>query len=146
MKSSHDIGFVHAPNSQTGFSLIELVVFITVVGILAAAISTAFSTALHQQGTTSDVGSSAVQLAQERMELILAQRRTQGFAAFSSTTFDPCTAAIPSTQPVCTVIPTGYTVGATFTDNWSGDTNYKVVDVTVTGPSQASLTALVANY
>ena len=146
MKPSRSIGGMHDPSSQTGFSLIELVVFITVVGILAAAISTAFSTALRQQGTTSDTGTSAVQLAQERMELILAQRRAQGFAAFTATTFDPCTAAVPSTQPVCTVIPAGYTVGATLTDNWSGDTNYKVVDVTVTGPTQASLTALVANY
>ena len=44
------------------------------------------------------------------------------------------------------MFPAGYTVGATFTDNWGGDTNYKVIDVTVTGPSQALLTALVANY
>ena len=146
MKPYRGIGGMREPSSQTGFSLIELVVFITVIGILAAAISTAFSTALRQQGNTSDVATSAVQLAQERMELILAQRRAQGFEAFTTTTFDPCTWAVPSTQPVCTVIPAGYTVGATFTDNWSGDTNYKVVDVTVTGPTQASLTALVANY
>ena len=146
MKPTRHLDLVPAPAPQTGFSLIEVVVFITVLGILGAALFTAFSTALRQQASASDISTSATQLAQERMELILAQRRAQGFAAFTSTTFDPCTASVPSTQAVCTVIPAGYTVGATFTDNWGGDTNYKVIDVAVTGPSQASLTALVANY
>ena len=146
MMPTHRIHNVRGPTQQTGLSLIEVVVFIAVLGILGAALFTAFTTAMRQQATTSDINTSATQLAQERMELILAQRRTQGFAAFTAATFDPCTAAIPSTQPVCTVFPAGYTVGATLTDNWSGDTNYKVVDVTVTGPTQASLTALVANY
>ena len=146
MSSARDTGGQRHAGPQTGFSLIEVLAFIVIAGILGAALFTAFTTATRLQASASDIGAAAVQLAQERMELILGQRRTLGFAAFTATTFDPCTAAVPSTQPVCTVIPAGYTVGATLADNWGGDTNYKVITVAVTGPSMATLTALVANY
>jgi type II secretory pathway pseudopilin PulG len=134
------------PKPETGFSLIELVVFIVVVGILGAALFAGFSTALQQGASGTDLSTSAIQLAQERMELILAQKRVLGFTGFTAATFDPCTSSPPSTQAVCTAPPAGYTVSAALTDNWGGDTNYKVVNVSVTGASQASLTALVANY
>lgn len=128
-----------------GYSLIELVVFIVVLGILGTALFTGFSTAL-MTSATSPAGIDATHLAQQRMELILAQKRRLGFAGFVSTSFDPCTSPPPSTQPVCTVIPAGYTVSSTLTANWGGNTNYKVITVSVTGKEQASLVALVANF
>ena len=131
---------------ETGFSLIELVVFIVVVGILGAALFAGFSTALQQGASGTDLSTNATQLAQERMELILAQKRVLGFAGFTAATFDPCTSSPPSTQAVCTAPPAGYTVSAALTDNWGGDTNYKMINVSVTGKSQESLIALVANY
>ena len=134
------------PKLEAGFSLIELVVFIVVVGILGTALFAAFSTALQQGASGPDLSTSAAQLAQERMELILAQKRVLGFAGFTAATFDPCTSSPPSTQAVCTAPPAGYTVSATLADNWNGDTNYKVINVSVSGKSQESLIALVANY
>ena len=131
--------------AMAGYSLIELIVFIVVLGILGAALFTGFSTAL-MTSASSQPGLDATQLAQQRMELILAQKRRLGFAGFVSTTFDPCTSAPPSTQPVCISIPAGYTVSSTLTANWNGNANYKVITVTVTGKDQASLVALVANY
>ena len=130
---------------QTGFSLIELVVFIVVVSILAAALFAGFSGTLQLGAAGPDL-SRASRLAQERMELILGQRHALGFAGFTAATFDPCTSSPPSTQDVCAAIPAGYTVSATLADNWSSDTDYKVINVAVTGKSDASLTALVANY
>lgn len=128
-----------------GYSLIELVVFIVVLGILGTALFTGFSTAL-MTSAASPAGIDATHLAQQRMELILAQKRRLGFAGFVSTSFDPCMSAPPSTQPVCTAIPAGYTVSSTLSANWGGNTNYKVITVTVTGKEQAALVALVANY
>lgn len=128
-----------------GYSLIELVVFIVVLGILGVALFTGLSTAL-MTSAVSPAGIDATQLAQQRMELILAQKRRLGFAGFVSASFDPCTSAPPSTQPVCTSIPAGYTVSSTLSTNWGGNTNYKVITVTVTGKEQAALVALVANY
>ena len=130
---------------QLGYSLIELVIFIVIVSILAAGLITAFGGALAgaPQATRIDI---ATQLAQERMELILAQRDALGFAAFTATTFDPCTSTPASTQPACTSVPTGYTVSASLATNWLGDTNYKVVTVTVGGFAGMTLSALVGNY
>ena len=73
------------------------------------------------------------------MELILAQRRAAGFAAF----VDPCTFGTP---PAACTPPAGYTVTAAIAPNWSGDTNYRVITVTVGGTMAAAATVLVANY
>jgi len=131
--------------TAAGYSLIELVMFIVILGILGAALFSAFGIALQGSGD-SYPNSDAARLAQERMELILAQRRALGFAGFTAASFDPCTATPPSTQAVCAAIPAGYTVSAAFTGNWGGDANYKTIAVIVTGTGQAALAALVGNY
>lgn len=119
-----------------GFSLIELVIFIVLVSIMGVALLASFSVTTR---STPDAGqvTQATQLAQERMELILAQRRAAGFAAFT----DPC----PGPPAACTP-PAGYTVTAAIAPNWNGDTNYRVITVTVGGTMAATATALVANY
>ncbi len=130
---------------QGGLSLIELLMFMVICGILAVGILRAFDTVLAG-GAEPDRLSRAVQLAEERLELILGQRHVQGFAAFSAATFDPCVSSPASTQAPCAVIPAGYTVSTSLGDNWNGDTAYKIITVTVSGKAQASLTALVADY
>ena len=119
-----------------GFTLVELIIFIVIVSIMGVALMAAFSTATR---STPDAGqmTQATQLAQERMELVMAQRRAVAFAAFA----DPC----PGPAAACTP-PTGYNVAVVIAPNWNGDTNYKVITVTVTGTSSATATAIVANY
>lgn len=130
---------------QRGLSLIELLMFMIVCGILAVGILRAFDTLLVG-GAEPDLRSRAVQLAEERLELILGQRHVLGFAAFGPATFDPCTSAPPSGQPPCTQIPPGFVINTSLSGSWNGDTAYKVITVDVSGKARASLTALVADY
>ncbi len=132
-------------HTQQGLSLIELLIFMVICGILAVGILRAFDSVLAGSAEP-DRLSRAVQLAEERLELILGQRHVQGFAAFNSATFDPCTSSPPSSQPPCTVIPAGYVISTSLSNNWGGDPAYKVITITVSGKAQASLTALVASY
>ena len=121
-----------------GFTLVELVIFIVIVSIMGVALMAAFSTTIR---STPDAGqmTQATQLAQERMELVMAQRRAVAFAAFA----DPCTFGTP---PAACTPPAGYNVAVVIAPNWNGDTNYRVITVTVTGTSSATATSIVANY
>ena len=119
-----------------GFTLIEVVIFIVVAGVLAAGLIVAMGSSVRG---TSQAGQTdmAAEVAQSRMELILAQRRSVGFAAFA----DPCPG------PAACTAPTGYAVSSSITNGWGGDpVNYKVVTVNVTGLFSTTVTALVANY
>jgi type II secretory pathway pseudopilin PulG len=118
-----------------GFTLIELVIFIVIVSIMGVALMSAFSTTLRGTPVSGQV-TQATQLAQERMELVLAQRRAAGFAAFA----DPCPG------PAACTPPAGYAVAVVIAANWNGDTNYRVITVTVTGTSSATATSIVARY
>ena len=139
------MAITHITRRQSGYNLVELVIFIVIMGIIGTALFSGFNSALLGS-SASELGADPMQLAQERMELILGQKRRLGFAAFDNNTFDPCTSTPASTQAVCTTIPAGYAVSAVLTPDWGGDTDYKVITVSVTGPGQATLTALVANY
>jgi type II secretory pathway pseudopilin PulG len=128
--------------SQTltsGFTLIEVVIFIVVAGVLVAGLIVALGSSLRgstQAGQT-DL---AAEIAQARLELILAQKRATSFAAFA----DPCN---PGPGPAACTPPNGYAVTSSIVTGWGGDpTNYKVVTVSVTGSFAASATALVSNY
>lgn len=127
---------VHRPLDGDGFSLIEVIVFIVILGVLMAALVIAFASPLL---SSPDAGrlDLAAELAQQRMELILAQRRAAGFAAFA----DPCPGPV-----ICTP-PTGYAVTSSIVAGYGADpTNYKIITVNVSGTSAISATALVANY
>lgn len=127
---------VHRQRRGDGFSLIEAIVFIVVLGVLLAGLVVAFASPLLRSPVAGRLDLAA-ELAQQRMELILAQRRATGFAGFA----DPCPG--PS---ICTP-PAGYTVTASIVAGYGADpTNYKVVTVSVSGTSTISATALVANY
>jgi len=125
-------------HKELGFTLIEVIIFIVIVGLMITGLIMSFSTALE---SSPDVAKNAraIELAQQRMEFILGQRKLNGFAS----TIDPCDAT--PTLPACQV-PVGYSVSSSVADNWGSDTDYKVVTVTVSGDGVASLQGLVANY
>jgi len=130
---------------QGGFSLIELVIFIIVISILSVGLFTSFSQALIGSADP-DRYSRTAQLAQERMELVLAQRQAQGFAGFTSATADPC-ASVPVSAHVSCTVPAGYTVTTILNTNWGGDAAYTevVVDVSINGET-STLNSLVSDY
>ncbi len=122
-----------------GFSLIEAVVFIVVLGVLLAALVAALGSNLRNAPTAGRIDLAA-EIAQQRLELILAQRRAAGFAAFT----DPC---VPGPGPAVCTPPAGYTVASSIVAGWGADpVNYKVVTVDVTGAWTTSASALVASY
>lgn len=124
-----------ANHNNAGFTLIELIVFIVILGIIAAGLLMAFEVSLERQP---DVQKSAVAitLAEQRMDAILGQREIYGFSNFT----DPCPG-----PAVCT-LPAGYSASSSIQNNWGGDTNYKLITVTVSGNANASLQSVVANY
>lgn len=131
-----------------GVTLVELIAFIVIVGLLVSGLIGGFSTILRGSSVPKQV-TQALQLAQERMELIRARKDVLGFSGFTAATYDLC--AIGSVHPACnttfgyTVTPALDVTGACM----GGDTNYKCITVTVTdasGARLAELQAAVANY
>jgi len=119
------------------FSLIEMTMFIAILGIILVGLTSAFTNTLKNT-PKADIIFQATELAQERMEFITNQRRLNGFAS----TVDPCPG-----PAICTP-PAGYSITPTISANWGGDTNYKVVTVVVDAPENISitLTSLVADF
>ncbi len=127
-----------------GFSIIELIVFIVVMGIIATVILIPLGTMLQNSGQN-DQGTVAMMLANRQMEWWQGQRAQLGYAAIA-------TGALTCTQAICTFIPipTGYTVTTNVASGFSSSTNYKQITVTVTGANvslgNATVNALIANY
>lgn len=121
-----------------GFSLIELIVFILIIGIIASALLVSFSTIL-QNAPSSNFQTTAIALAGERMDIILGQKQMQGFSSFS----DPCTL---STPPAICVSYSGYTISSSIgTITIGGDSGYKVITVTISGKGNVVLQTLVGS-
>jgi type II secretory pathway pseudopilin PulG len=132
-----------------GATLIELIAFIIIVGVLVSGLAAGLSGTLRGS-TASRPVTQALQLAQERMELIRGQKEVLGFSGFTAATYDPC--ALGSAHPACNTT-FGYTVTPDPLDEaglcMGGDINYKCITVTVTDASGATLSRLqaaVANY
>lgn len=129
--------------SQTGVSLVELIMFIVLVGLAVAVIMNVFFSTLSGDLAPSHV-TQATRLAQERMELILSRKNTLRFTNFT----DPCPGA-PS-APACAK-PVLFSVTASI-GAWPTDTNayYKLVTVTVTSDSTnqkvAEFKSVVSRY
>lgn len=146
---------VPAASWQKGVTLIELLVFIVVTAIAVTGVLLAFS-ATQRGGPTASQIVLAEQLAQERMELILAQRPILGFDCFNAPLADPCqnapaVAPCPQSHPastasICTTFPVGFTVTSAVTAVTG--TAQKDVTVQVTGPQGqlAALTSEVDRY
>lgn len=142
-------------------TLIEVIAFIIIVGLLVSGLIGGFSTTMRGSGAPKQV-TQALQVAQERMELIRARKDVVGFACFTGTRFDPCTAAAlvgscpampASAHPACNAATTfGFTVTPVLDETGAcmgGDVNYKCITVTVTdtgGTKLSELQSAVANY
>lgn len=150
-----------ACNTQTGFSLIEVIAFIAIAGIIAVALTQAFVGSTQGTANAAQI-TLGTQMAKERMELIFAQKRVLGFSCFTDDgngrRFDPCSAAVAagscpataaSTHPACTT-PANYSITATLdaTTCNGGNTAYKCITVTVSGPggTLSRIDAWVTDY
>lgn len=116
---------------QRGLTLMEMVLFIVVLGVAGVALLTALSAPLTGAGTQTQAVTAA-QVAQARMELVLGQKRKAGFPdnGLCDPDPDPC----PGLGACDT--PAGWSV-STACEAWSenGDTSsYQVLVVTATDP------------
>ncbi len=122
---------------NSGFTLIEIIIFIVIIGLVANAILFAFSTSLQKIPTILQT-SIASQTAKKCMEWFIGQRRLNDYSAITC----PST-SVPS---FCTA-PAGYSLSVNIScTTINSDANYKTITVTVSGNGSASLTTLVANY
>jgi type II secretory pathway pseudopilin PulG len=144
---------------QHGLSLIELIVFIVVISFAFTGVIIAFTTMSRGTPTPQQL-TLATHYAQERMEMILAQKRVVGFQCFAATNFDPCN-TVANVPPAgcttiatiatggCAALPPGYsfTPAPTFTPN-NPTVNDNQITVIVNGPQGqlAQLQAFVSNY
>lgn len=127
-------GPVWNDNSSQGFTLIEVIFAIVILGLLASTILLPFTEAL-QNTATQHQNRVALDVAKSRLEMILGQKKTQGFTDF----VDPCPG------PAACVPPSGYSVNVTISD-WLGSSHFDEIVVTVSGQGDATLTSIVANY
>jgi len=138
------VTYLAALKRRSGFTLVELVVFIVIVGVAAFALLRSFGSVLPRSPTPAQL-TQASHIAQERIELILGRYVAAGFTAVN----DPCVGGTP--PGICTTA--GYTVvvaGITAPVQWNTTliTDYKLVTVTVTlgGLQLAQENAVLANY
>lgn len=97
-----------------GATLVELIVFIVVIGVVVVAMVQAFSGTMRGSHYGKEL-TQATQLAQQRMEVIIGQRKRLGYTNFIAGDYDPCQpppAAAPpwSTSQACST--TTYAAGA----------------------------------
>jgi prepilin-type N-terminal cleavage/methylation domain-containing protein len=128
-----------------GFTLVEMIAFIVIVGIAAVALFQMFRQTLPRSPTPAQL-IQATQLAQERMELILGRRGVVSYAALN----DPC---VGGTPPAICTNTFGYIVGVNGISSvaaWNGNptADFKLITVTVSlgGTQLAQSDAVVANY
>ena len=125
--------------NNAGFSLIELVVFIVVMGIAITGIFFAFNTALRQS-VVANPQTIVNLLAQGRMDIIVGQESINGFNAYSDICPGPAVCTLPAAL-------SGYSIASSIaTTVISGDT-YHIITVSASGPQNASATikTLVGN-
>lgn len=141
-------GFV--PRSE-GVTLVELIAFIAIVGVVAAAMFQTFSGTMRGSHLGKEM-TQATQLAQQRMEVILGQRKTLGYTAFiASVDYDPCQ-SVAWAGELCntTTYPAGsFNVASTRSAADACGTGCTEVTVTVSGPGAGQLarvTTQVWNY
>jgi prepilin-type N-terminal cleavage/methylation domain-containing protein len=127
---------------QQGFTLLELVMVITLVAVASIPILGQFSQASSIL-LTDEIIQTAAQLAQERAEGILADRRGKGYAAvLTGTTSDVLTGAYGSYSRTVSVtsppVGSGCAVGATCKE--------VIIAVDHSGRTRAELTFILVDY
>jgi type II secretory pathway pseudopilin PulG len=125
---------------QLGFSLIELVTFILIIGIIAGGLLVGLNQSLTQSDIPRSI-SAASFLANARMQIILMNRSINGYTALN----DPCT--VTPALAICTPLST-YATANSFTvsaPTISGS-NPKSITINVTGAGKATINASTYNY
>lgn len=126
---------------QSGLTLIEMILFIVVIGVAGVALITTLSSPLTGAGVQTNT-LTAAQVVQARMEIMLGQKRKAGYPEDPlncQAELDPC----PGAGLAACDTPTGWTVGSGC-EAWSanGDTNeFVVLVVSATGPDGGAATA-----
>ena len=129
-------------NTHLGFTLIEVIIFITIMALIGITILISMNTVLRGVSTPRQQVI-ALQTAKQCAEWYFSQRLLNGFTAASLT--------CPSnTVPSFCAAPAGYSISTTVScTTLYGDTspNYKTVTINVSGgASPLSLSLLLANY
>ena len=128
---------------QQGISLIELIIFIIVLGILGTGILSAFIVSLEKTPDINKI-SRATEIAQARMEVVLGQL-SQNF----NINTDPCEEEpLPIELENICEIPDGYEIASSSIEIDENDANLKHITITVSSDSKtlASLYTTVTNY
>jgi len=138
--------------AQRGVTLIELIVFIVIMGISVTALLSMYRAVLPHGATPAQI-TLATQLAQERMELLLGQRELSGYSTAVLT--DPCVGGTPPAICSNQYTPSGlYSIvvaGINPPVLWSGVSadSYRMLGVRVLGPDGnqlANLSAVIGNF
>lgn len=128
-------------HTQHGFSLIELIVFISVLGVISVGTFAVIDNVLRLNGQPTQVLQAAA-LARSRMEIVLLNRQN-GYSTLS----DPCEASSP--PDACSALST-YASNSQFsvTSNISESAPTKTISISVNGTDNNpySLRARVSNY
>lgn len=131
-------------NKQKGISLIELIIFIVVLGILGTGILIAFVVSLEKTPNINRI-SRATELAQERMEIIFGQKKLNGFTSMT----DICDPD-PSSVAICSTLPSEYEIETPTIQAWNSTTFFKEITINVNWTADtdrlSSLQAIVADY
>ena len=125
---------------QQGFTLIEVVAFILVIGIIASGLLVGMNQALTHITRPTSIAQASF-LANARLQIILMNRAFNGYTTLD----DPCTTT--PALAICTPLST-YATAHNFTVNtptFSGS-NPKIITIQITGAGNATNYAYVYNY
>lgn len=128
------------PLKQQGFSLIELITFIIIIGIVSSSLLMGLNQAALYSGIPRNIPQASF-LANARMQIILMNRAINGYASLN----DPCTST-PGLA-ICTPL-SNYASANNFsvaTPTISGS-NPKSITINVTGSGNATINASIYNY
>ncbi|MDR3492174.1 MAG: type II secretion system protein [Gammaproteobacteria bacterium] len=132
-------------NKLHGFTLVELLMFIVITSILASTILLTSQIALQEIPSTHSnlLGRN---IAMACIEGFVAERRTLGFSDAKLAAAAPV--AVVNMPVTCTTgTPAGFTVSANITAaTLNADTNFKTIQVVVSGLSSASISTIIADY
>ena len=137
---------VHHTATARGFTLIETLILIIIVGFAAAAIMNPFMTSLGGSAKAF-VTQDAMTLAQGEADQLLADRAANGFGAIATGSASctlPMLTGYSCTRSIC-YVPAG---NLNDTSACATATDYKLATITVTNATVGSLTTVVllANY
>jgi type II secretory pathway pseudopilin PulG len=119
-----------------GFSLLELIIFVVVIGIAATTILSSMEMILKTQHTTQENGT-AVQAASRCLEWFWGQNQMNGYSSVTS----------PSTTvPSFCSVPSGFSIAVSVVNTTiASEASYKTISATVSGKGSSSLSLLLAD-